>query len=368
MGFLSMGMGGGLRSLQNQKPGSGEMTGASRKKRDRGNSVEFASYFGRPVVKKVSWKWEIWLYFWVGGVAGGASAITALFELFGNKERDRSIIRAGHYVSLAGLLVSPVLLIMDLGRPERFLHMLRVVKLTSPLNLGTYFLTLTGTLSGVNAARQVVEDGLVRRDSLPGQLLSLGANPVTEGLQGLGGLAVGSYTGVLLSATATPLWAEAGTTMGPIFLSTALSNGAAAISLVRALTRSSEEDVGRLDEIEQIAILSELGLIGFTAYKMKPAVRQAFMKSVHSKFFLLAVLFGQVLPFLVQLLGLTRGLTTRWLNILTSISVLAGGLLLRYSIVEGGKATVEDPAAYHAITRGKARPGPQELDGKNSSR
>lgn len=358
MHFFSMGAGGKIRSTGGQQPGS---SGAATRRRKKGeSSAEFKSYYDRPVVKKVHWTWKIWLYFWLGGIAGGASAITALFELVGNPERDRSLIRAGHYVSLVGLILSPIFLIWDLGRPERFHHMLRIVKFRSPLNLGTYFLTLTGALCGINLARQVVEDGIISKSSLPGRISLLAANPVTEVMQGVGGLAVGGYTGVVLSATATPLWAEAATTMGPIFLATSFSNGAASISLARTLTGSTSEDAGRLDEIEQISILSEIGLITYTTLKMKPEVRLAFIKSIHSKVFLLAVLIGQVIPFLVQLFGGKRAAKNRPLSALTSLIVLAGGLLLRYSIVEGGKATVEDPAAYHAITRGKARPTPQE--------
>lgn len=356
MQFFSLG-GGTTGAEQKLETGESDQPSGRRK---GGYKTEFRSYYGRQVVKKAHWSWEIWLYFWLGGIAGGASAITALFEIFGNKKRDRSLIQAGRYVSLAGLAISPVLLIMDLGRPERFHHMLRIVKFRSPLNMGTYFLSLTGALSGLNAARQVVEDGLIPENSLPGQLALLVANPFTQGLQGVGGLAVGSYTGVLLSATATPLWAEADTTMGPIFLATALSNGAAAISLARTLTGSSNEDAGRLDEIEQIAMLSEMGLIAYTAFKMNPQVRRVFVKSAHSKSFLLAVLLGQVIPFLVQLLSGKNGTKNKPLSALTSLMVLAGGFLLRYAIVEGGKATVEDPAAYHAITRGKARPTPAE--------
>src|SRR3954465_8410521 len=96
------------------------------RRRKRRNEDEFTSYYGRPVIKKPHWVWPVWVYFWVGGVTGGASAIAALIELFGDKERDKGIIRAGHYISFAGVLLSPVMLIIDLQRPERFHHMLRI--------------------------------------------------------------------------------------------------------------------------------------------------------------------------------------------------------------------------------------------------
>src|SRR5689334_7229347 len=135
---------------------------------------------------------------------------------------------------MAGVMVSPVLLIIDLQRPERFHHMLRVLKLRSPLSTGTWILTSLGVLSGLNFARQVVEDGIIPEDSFLGNLALLSSNDTTQLLQGLDGIALGTYTGVLLSATAVPLWANANESIAPLFLSSAFSTGAAAITLSRA--------------------------------------------------------------------------------------------------------------------------------------
>jgi formate-dependent nitrite reductase membrane component NrfD len=331
------------------------------RRRKKGNGMsEFSSYYGRPVVKKPHWVWPVWTYFWLGGIAGGASAIATVVELFGDKERDRSIVRAGRYISLAGLMVSPVLLIIDLQRPERFHHMLRVLKLRSPLSVGTYILTATGILSGVNAARQVVEDGFIPEDNFLGQFPMAASNSVTQALQGVGGIGVGGYTGVLLTATAMPLWAENDTVLPPLFLSSAFSTGAAAITLARALGGVDESELHRLDEIERAAILSELGLIAFGALKTKPEVRQYLMKGKPGVAFGGAVLQGMLIPLLLQLLAPKHGKLARFFAVLTSLFVLAGGFNLRYSVIEGGKASGDDPDAYHAVTRGEARPTPEE--------
>ena len=88
-----------------------------RNRRGRINKNEFVSYYGRSVVKKAHWTWHIWLYFWLGGIAGGASAIASLASMSGQGRTNYPIIRAARYISLVGLLISPVLLILDLGPP-----------------------------------------------------------------------------------------------------------------------------------------------------------------------------------------------------------------------------------------------------------
>src|SRR4051812_40936790 len=104
---------------------------------DRPKRREFASeagvgYYGVPVIHKPHWKWLIIVYFFLGGISGASYVIASLSHLFGPNQ-DRRIVRAGRYLSFATLIPCPVLLILDLGRPGRFLNMLRIVKLRSPM-------------------------------------------------------------------------------------------------------------------------------------------------------------------------------------------------------------------------------------------
>src|SRR5579859_4218528 len=92
-----------------------------------------SGYYGLPVLKRPHWKWEIALYFWAGGTAAGAYTVATIAELAG----DRTVARAGRWVALPLLIVSPMLLIKDLGRPEKFYNMLRIIKLVSPMSVGT---------------------------------------------------------------------------------------------------------------------------------------------------------------------------------------------------------------------------------------
>src|SRR5947209_2440949 len=143
---------------------------------------------------------------------------------------------------------APVLLIADLGRPERFLNMLRLFKPRSPMNMGAWCLILfSGSATGAVAA-----------DLLGGRRTASALGAFTAVLGGY----LGSYTGVLLASTAVPVWARSRLFLGPIFISTATATGAAATRLAlesrglpdRHPTRSA------LRTLETAAILAELVL------------------------------------------------------------------------------------------------------------
>ena len=159
------------------------------------------------------WTWEVPLYFWFGGIAAGSSFVALACDLAGD-ERSAAVARK---VALGALAPSPVLLILDLGRPERFVNMLRIFKPRSPMSMGAWALTLFGNL----AAAAVGADLLGRRAAA--QRIGA-ANAIVGGY-------LGSYTGVLLASTAVPVWARSRLFLGPIFVSTAAATGAAACRL-----------------------------------------------------------------------------------------------------------------------------------------
>jgi polysulfide reductase-like protein len=170
-------------------------------------------YYGRPIVKPPVWKKEIGWYLFTGGLAGGASTLALGARVTGN---DR-LARSSTLIATAGLAVSPVLLIKDLGRPERFLNMMRVVKPSSPMNLGTWLLTATGGVSTVASLCELT--GRAPRIRAAAQL---GA--------GILGPALATYTAVLVADTAVPVWHEARRELPLLFASgAAASAGAAAV-------------------------------------------------------------------------------------------------------------------------------------------
>src|SRR5438874_11363775 len=109
-------------------------------------SVE-TGYYGIPLLKEPSWTWEIPLYFFVGGAAGSAAVVGAIANYTG---ADRKIVRDARWIAAAGSVLSPALLISDLGKPSRFLNMLRVFKAQSPMSVGVW--TLLGFSGGWVAA------------------------------------------------------------------------------------------------------------------------------------------------------------------------------------------------------------------------
>ncbi|MBA3915312.1 MAG: polysulfide reductase NrfD, partial [Acidobacteriales bacterium] len=126
-------------------------------------------YYGIPLLKEPSWTWEIPLYFFVGGAAGAAAVMGAVASYLG---ADRQLVRHARWIAVAGSLISPPLLIADLGKPQRFLAMLRVFKPQSPMSVGVW--TLMGFSTA--AAATVFADFLRERygNSLPISLLESG--------------------------------------------------------------------------------------------------------------------------------------------------------------------------------------------------
>lgn len=155
-------------------------------------------YYGIPLLKEPSWTWEIPIYFFVGGAAGSAAVIGAVSRWLGN---DRRLTRDCRFIAAAGTALSAPLLISDLGRPKRFIAMMRVFKPQSPMSMGAWTLSVFGTF----AAGAAFAELLGRRfDSLPIRMLG----DVSEVISAAAGLPFSNYTGVLIGATVIPVWNE----------------------------------------------------------------------------------------------------------------------------------------------------------------
>src|ERR1041385_3444930 len=156
-------------------------------------------YYGIPLLKEPSWTWEIPLYFFVGGVSGAAAVIGSIADCPG---ADRELVKHARWIAAAGSVISPALLISDLGRPERFLAMLRVFKPQSPMSVGVW------TLLGFScAAASTAFAGFLRErygDSLPLAVLENAGEAASLAF----GLPFSNYTGVLIGATSIPVWYE----------------------------------------------------------------------------------------------------------------------------------------------------------------
>jgi hypothetical protein len=154
-------------------------------------------YYGIPLLKPPQWTHEVPLYFFVGGAAGAAAVIGAFAHYTG---ADRKLVRDARYIAAAGAVISPALLIADLGRPERFMAMLRVFKPQSAMSMGAW--TLVGFGGAASAAAFA---GFLRERYGPSVPVSIVERAATAASIPFG-VGLASYTGVLIGATAIPVW------------------------------------------------------------------------------------------------------------------------------------------------------------------
>jgi formate-dependent nitrite reductase membrane component NrfD len=304
---------------------------AAANRRMRGDS-EPEPVFG-PVIHAPVWTWEVPLYFWFGGVASGASFVALAADLAG----DAASARVARRVALGTVLPAPALLIADLGRPARFLNMLRIFKPRSPMNVGAWCLT---AFSAVGAGAVAADLFGARRTGR-----ALGA------AQAMFGSYLGSYTGVLLATTAVPVWARSRVFLGPIFVSTATATGAGATRLTLAALGQPEDHPTHvaLSRIEAGAILAELTLstlnerrLGRAGDALSQGTPGGFMRAAKT-------LVGAGLALSL----LARGRPRRPAQNLASVLYLAGGLAFRFAWVEGGKASGRDDEAVALMARGR---------------
>lgn len=307
-----------------------------------------STYYNLPLVKKAHWGWEIYLYFYLGGIAGGSYLVATLADVLRLKKATE-LIRAGRYLSLVCIIISPILLVKDLGRPERFHHMLRVLKFRSAMSLGTWGLSTFGLLCGITGAHQMAQDGLLTWLPFFGRLLKRIPVKAIESVGAIFGLFVASYTGALLSATAVPIWGRAKHVLAPLFLTSALSTGLASLSLILSFGGRKQQDVlERLERAEIIAMTSELGLLASLPRVLGPLGEPLFKGKRGTLFIAGTMGNGVLLPLLVRLgWKLTRKPTPRALNITISSMVLIGGLILRYVWIKAGRVSADDPRDTH---------------------
>ncbi|HEX3511342.1 MAG TPA: NrfD/PsrC family molybdoenzyme membrane anchor subunit [Solirubrobacteraceae bacterium] len=179
------------------------------------------SYYGRGVIKAPVWTKEIPCYFFIGGLAGASGTFAFLSE-----RRHPRLARRAWLTSLAGLVVSPALLISDLGRPARFLNMLRMFKITSPMSVGSW------VLAGSGAATAGV--GL---QLLSGRFRWLAR--VCRPIAGTLGLPLATYTGALLAQTAVPVWHEARRELPALFAAGAAASAGAAATVLAPIDEAA---------------------------------------------------------------------------------------------------------------------------------
>ena len=294
-------------------------------------SVPSDTFFTEPP----HFKWLIVLYFFVGGISGGALLVASLLRLFGARE-DTHFIRLGVYISFVGCVISAILLIIDLSVPSRFWHMLiqdntgrPMFKWWSPMSVGAWGLLVFGFFSFLATLRALWDDRRLTWSTL--EFLQRPPITIFGAIGGIvGGLFLAGYTGVLLSVSNRPIWADS-SWLGLLFLLSGISTSLAALVLVsrwRGIRIQSTEE--RLYRFDRIALVLELIVLVVFVVSLG-SVAQAFLNA----WGVLLVL-GVIGVGILQPLRMGRDLKVHDAAT-ASILVLFGGFVLRVVVLMGSE-------------------------------
>jgi formate-dependent nitrite reductase membrane component NrfD len=255
-------------------------------------------------VRAPGWTWYILFYFFFAGLSGGTYVIATLLRLRG-EPTDEPAARLGYYASFVTLLVCPVMLILDLGSPLRFWHMLwnttpgdagPIFKYWSPMSVGAWGLLVFGALVTVSFVDTLVRDGKLGWLNWVARLLDGVLGKVVMIAGALFGLFIAGYTGVLLAVSNQPVWSDSWT-LGGLFLASGMSGSVALLLFLLRYRAPAETSAGPLTVSERLYAVLELALIVIFAITLVPAGT-----------FDLAFAFPWILLWLVALAGLAPGI------------------------------------------------------------
>jgi len=309
------------------------------------------AYRDVPILVKPPWGHDISLYFFAGGLSCGAFVLGSLADLAGGPRRA-GLARTAHYVAFTAMLPCPVLLIHDLGRRDRFHHMLRIFKPSSPMNLGAWALSLHGAFAAATAMSALSEEvGL----PVVGPLLRLLPRRAIAAAGIPPALALGGYTGVLLGTSSVPLWFTS-PLLGGLFMASSLSTGAAAVTLASTL-HGGEEDEGLALADLAISATEVAALAGYAATSGR-AVRP--MLNGVTGLLMAGATAGIVATPVLEAAALraTGSGCKSGLRLIASAVTIAAGLLLRYGIVfSGHKSALDREETLEATKPSPRAPG-----------
>ena len=278
---------------------------------------EVRSYYGRAVLKEPVWSWEIPWYFFAGGLAGASSNLALVARLTGND----TLARRARIAAVGGAAVSPVLLIMDLGKPERFYNMLRVFKPTSPMSVGTWVLSAFGSTTGLAAAHDLL--GIFPR---------LGR--FAEAASALLGLPLATYTAVLIADTSVPVWHEARRELPLVFAASSAATAGAAAAILTPL-----EEAGPARRLAVGGALLEIGTVEVMKRRLGDFLAEPYKGGEPGRFDKLA----KALSGLGAAVTAFAGHKQRMAAVAGGALILAGAAFERWSVFRAGFLSAGDP-------------------------
>ena len=292
------------------------------------------SYYNLPALKPPIWTWEVPLYFFIGGISGVSACLAFFAQIFNS---DPVLIRLLLWIALGGSAICPALLIADLGRPSRFLNMLRVFKWRSPMSMGVWILVaFSGFAFLAVAANELVLWGFAFPILFALRWEAEAANMVT-------GLLLASYTAVLIGATAIPVWSENRTILPAHFLTSGLGGAAGILELA-----------GFLTPVTQILGFASAGietLLGAWFEIYRPPVNAPLHHGRSSVMFRIA---GALAGPGALLIRLVWGSAPPGRYVAASCFIV-GALLSRYAWIWAGRASATEPEVQFAFQRSQVK-------------
>ncbi|MEO9170537.1 MAG: NrfD/PsrC family molybdoenzyme membrane anchor subunit [Candidatus Baltobacteraceae bacterium] len=297
------------------------------------------TYFDRPMLKGPHWEWNVVTYLFLGGIMGGLGLVALLCDP--RKDGERRLRRSARFSSFVLAAVNPALLISHLGRPERFLNMMRIVKGKSPMSLGVWGLVLYSGASGANALRELAEMRVV-----PSWLRHASPNALS-GVQALLGAFMSGYTGVLLSATANPLWSSGKRHIPAACVASGAASACALASLISSLG-GNRTVLPKLERLEMVAGALEILILFDFRRHAGPYGDPMFTRERGLRLRTYTLLAGALAPIALNLAGnivkLPKPVDTAR-TLLSSALTLVGGYIFRECLIEAGKLSAQNPRA-----------------------
>ncbi len=283
------------------------------------------SYYDQPMLKQPVWAWTIPAYFYVGGVAGISATLGAAAQLIAPQSMQSLIVRS-RWIATGGGAISAALLIHDLGRPSRFLNMLRMFRITSPMSVGSWILSIFSSVAGAAAM-------LPFGPRMFGPLAN-----VFGAIAGFFGLGLAGYTGVLIAQTSVPVWQESYRITPMLFLASASASAASFFALMPMNSSEARtlERFGIAGEVAELAAVFALEAQASRTERVGRPLREGFSGFLwqSAKVLTIASAVVSILP------GRSRGK-----RVVGGLLGSAASVCLRFGIFYAGKASARDPRA-----------------------
>jgi formate-dependent nitrite reductase membrane component NrfD len=299
------------------------------------------TYHGRPVTKASGFDWKVSFYIVTLGIAGAAQVIAAVARA---RPEGAGLARRARLLALGGSVVGPLVLIRHLKTPRRWYNMLRILRPTSPMSIGSWLLTGFGALSALTA----LGDLLGRRWPFARRVADAAQGPAA-----LTGAGMSVYTAGLLASTSTPLWAAAPAPLAAQFGAASMAGAASALALAQRAA-GEEGSARRLERLAMLAGAAEWVASSMVERRLAQAGLDRPLRSGETG--LLHQLGGKALGILMPLAahGVGRALGGRAGALLpeaASLAMLLGGAAMRHSVLQAGNESACRPEHAFRVTQ-----------------